>query len=279
MTWPGRPEGDKVKNLSSLRRFMPHLMPTRTESAVYFEQTLRVEQTLAWLEAHNKDLAPENQVGLFHLILAAMVRVFAQRDRLNRFVVGRRIYQRKELSISFAVKKAMSDDSAMTTVKVTFSPEDGPDQVASKTRQVVNAGRSADLSTSEKEMGLVSKLPGVFIRLLMSLQRQLDAWNLLPGIMLKDDPLYASLFVANMGSIGLDAPFHHLFEYGTVPVFATIGQIKQAPVVTPEGELAVGQVMVIRYTLDERIADGYYCARSLELVQQWTEDPSSLLQP
>jgi pyruvate/2-oxoglutarate dehydrogenase complex dihydrolipoamide acyltransferase (E2) component len=94
--------------------------------------------------------------------------------------------------------------------------------------------------------------------------------------MVREDPLYASVFLANLGSIGLEAPFHHLYEYGTVPLFAVIGRISKEPIVDADGALAVGQVVHLRYTLDERIADGFYCARSLELLRELLEHPERL---
>lgn len=270
-----RPDGVPVADASPLRVLMPHLMPGRNGAAVYFEQQLRVEKTLAFLET----LPEEDRPGFFHVVLCALIRTLAERPMLNRFVVGRRLYQRRNVELSFAVKKQFSDDGALTTVKVTFSGAETLAEVRRLAQSAVEEGRGARPTTSEKEMRLVTMLPRSLLRLVMWAQRALDYFNLLPATMIRSDPLYASAFLANLGSIGLDAPYHHLFEYGTVPIFIAIGRIQPAPVVEQVGCLAVRKVVGVRYTLDERIADGFYCARSLERFRTLVEDPTPLLAP
>ena len=107
-------------------------------------------------------------------------------------------------------------------------------------------------------------------------RRVLDGWNLLPKALLVDDPLYASAFVANLGSVGLDAAFHHLYEYGTIPIFATMGRIHRAPVVYENGSVGSREIFRMRYTYDERVEDGFYAARALERLAGCLADPSSL---
>jgi len=273
----GRSDGARVKGLPLLRRFLPFVMPGRNESAVFFEQTLRVDGTLAYLARRMEQGLPK--VSFFHVILAAVARVLAERPNLHRFVVGRRIYQRAHIELSFAVKKSLADDAPMTTVKVRFPPGLPLSDVPELVDTAIGEGRGREMTTSEKEMSVVGILPRFLVRFVMWAQRVLDYWGLLPVAMIRNDPLYASVFLANLGSIGVDAPFHHLYEYGTVPIFVAIGRIQDEPVVTQEGTLAVGRVVALRYTFDERIADGYYCARSLERFQRYIEDPALLENP
>ncbi len=269
-----RPEGTYLRDVHPLRKLMPHLMPGRNESIVYFEQELRVGKALAWLDARNARGGPK--LTFFHLVLAGVVRALAERPQMNRFVVGRRLYQRDAIELSFAVKKRMADDAPLTTVKIRFVPGDGVDNDAGRVDEAIGVGRGEAQTSSEKEVALVTKLPGFLVRLAFWLQRTLDGLNLLPAAMIRPDPMYASMFLANLGSVGLDAPFHHLYEYGTIPLFGVIGRIQKAPVVTAEGTLAVDDVVRLRWSFDERIADGFYCARSLDLFKAWLEDPSTL---
>lgn len=276
MAWFKREEGEPIKGLSSLRRFIPHLMPGRNQAAVYYDQKIEVSRLLAWLDAHNEGKPDDQKVHFFHAVLCAFVRTLAARPRLNRFISGRETYQRNNIALSFAVKRAFHDDADLATVKIAFEPDDTLDEVARKAYAAVASGRSEARSTSQKELDVVAALPKPLLRAVMGLQRCLDGLNLLPAVMVREDPLYASVFLANLGSIGLDAPFHHLYEYGTVPLFAVIGRISKEPIVDANGALAVGQVVHLRYTLDERIADGFYCARSLELLRELLEDPERL---
>lgn len=270
MAWRKRSDGTLVRKLSSLRRMVPFLMPTRNEAVVYSEQRVDVTHTLAFLEEH-----PD--VTLFQVVLASVVRTFAERSELNRFVVGNRIYQRKKIEVSFAVKKAYSDAGKLTTVKVGFEPTDRLPEVARRVDEAVSVGKGERDTSSEKEMNVLTRLPRPLLGRLIRVQRVLDELNLVPAAMLRDDPMYASIFVANLGSIGLDAVYHHLYEYGTIPFFACIGRVKKAPVVDAEGELAVRDVLDVRFTFDERITDGWYCARSLDLFREWVEAPEQLV--
>ncbi len=270
-----RSDGERVKDLSLLRRFIPYVMPGRNESAVYFEQQLRVGSTLAFLATAAEEGG--RKVSFFHVVLAAIVKVLAERPMMHRFVVGRRIYQRKQIELSFAVKKKMSDDAQLTTVKVKFEPSDGLAEVPGRVDAAINVGRGTEKTTSEKEMGFIGKLPRFLIRLIMWGQRVLDYFGLLPASMIQPDPMYASAFLANLGSVGVDAPFHHLYEYGTIPIFVAIGRIQDQPVVLDDGTVGVDKVVAFRYSFDERIADGFYCARSLERFKDYVENPELLL--
>ncbi|MFW6067157.1 MAG: 2-oxo acid dehydrogenase subunit E2 [Myxococcota bacterium] len=255
---------------------MPHLMPTRSESVVFFEQQIDLSRTLPYLEERR---ARGEAITLFHVVLAGLVRVLATRPQLHRFVVGRRLYQRHTIELSFAVKKQFTEEARLTTVKVAFASTDTLDDVVRRVLEGVGTGKGDRDTTSEREMSVVTRLPRFAVRGLMAAQRALDYFNLLPASMVKNDPLYASMFVANLGSIGLDAAFHHLYEYGTVPLFAAIGRVHRAPVVTEGERLEAREVCRMRYTFDERIADGYYAARSLELLKGWVENPASLEEP
>ncbi len=164
-------------------------------------------------------------------------------------------------------------------MKVSFTGAETLPEVRARALAAVGEGRGDRPTTSEKEMDVVTRLPRSLLRFVMWAQRALDYFNLLPAAMIRSDPLYASAFLANLGSIGLDAPYHHLYEYGTVPVFVAIGRIHKAPVVDADGNLAVRRVVTVKYTLDERIADGFYCARSLERFRELVQAPAPLLEP
>ncbi|MDF1563306.1 MAG: 2-oxo acid dehydrogenase subunit E2 [Deltaproteobacteria bacterium] len=268
----GRSDGVRPKREHVLRKIMPHLMPTRTEAIVYFDQEIPITGTRAYLAQHE-------EVNLFQVILAAMARALAERPGLNRFVAGRKIYQREEVAISFAVKKQFSDKAKLTTVKVIFEAEDTLAKVGERVKEAVGVGKAEKDTSSEKEMNLASYLPRSLIRFFVWFLRVADYWGLIPGAMLKNDPLYASLFVANLGSVGLDAAYHHLFEYGTVPLFAVVGKTKKVPYVKEDDTVGVREVVPIRYTFDERINDGFYCVKSLENMARYVEQPELLEAP
>jgi hypothetical protein len=128
-------------------------------------------------------------------------------------------------------------------------------------------------------MRTVSRLPRFVVRLLVAAQRVLDYLNLLPGGTIRSDPLYASMFLANLGSVGIDAGYHHLYEHGTVPLFRVIGRVKKVPVVDNNGAVVARDLLETRWTFDECITDGFYCRRSQEIFRSMVEHPEHLERP
>jgi hypothetical protein len=274
-----RSDGTFVERAPTLRRLMPFLMPTRNEAVVYFEQQIEVAAALAFLERLNAQRAgpAEERVTLFQLVLVGMARTMGKRPILNRFIVGRRLYDRRAIELSFAVKKELTDQGGLTTVKVVLEPGASLDASLAKIVGAVGQGRGKTRLRSEKEMDIVTLLPRFLVRFVMKMQGVLDYFNLLPRSIIAGDPLYASVFLANLGSVGLDSAYHHLFEYGTTPIFVTMGRVKKAVVPGEGDQPVVREVVSLKYTLDERIADGLYCARSLELLKGYLEKPETLL--
>jgi hypothetical protein len=261
-------DGDLVRDVAPTRAIMPYLMPTRGSAAVYFEQTLDVTRAHAFLAARRE--ATGEKLTFFHIFTYAAVKTLTERPRLNRFTAGVNTYQRKRIEIAFSAKKAMNDESPVVVVKRAFDPGASFDEHTKKLSGGVQEGRSTQKSSTDKELGIFLMLPSFLLAWFVSLAKWLDAHNLLPRALIEGDPLYASLFVANLGSVGLDAVFHHLFEWGNCPIFAAVGRVREE---VRDGQ--VRQLCCVRYTFDERIEDGLYCARAIEhlrtIVETWGE--------
>lgn len=269
-----RPDGEFIENLPALRKMIPFVMPGRNESAVFFELQVDLTKTLAYLERENHE-HPETPLNLFHLVLFGMLQTFAKREQLNRFVAGNRIYARKNIEISFAIKKQFSDTGALTTTKVVFDPKDTLQGAVARIHSNIKVGRSDAKTQSDTEVDVLTRLPRFALRLIMKIQKFLDGMNLMPAFMIVPDPLYCSMFIANLGSVGLDSAYHHLYEYGTCPFFLTMGKTHKNVVVGDDGLPAVRDVVSLKLTFDERITDGFYCAKSLEIFKKFIEDPQS----
>lgn len=270
----GPHDGRRV-DVAPYRRMMSFLMRGRNEAAVYFEHRIDLTRTLPWLaQRRNPNLPAAQQPKLFHLILYALASILHDRERVNRFTVGHRTYQRNGVFLSFAAKKAMTDDAPLATIKRRFDKGESFDAlVASLTGDIVEA-RSDKPSHIDKELNVLLKLPGFLLAFLIGVLKRLYKWGLAPRSFVDTDPMYASAFVANLGSIGLDAAFHHLYEHGTCPLFMTIGRVVDAPLVI-DGKLEVRPTVTLRFTYDERIEDGLYAAKTLELLSQRIADPAS----
>lgn len=255
-----RPDSTLVTGLSPMRRFMPYVSPRRSESLVYSTQTIGVDAAIARLEVLNADRPDTQKITLFHLLLRAIARTLEARPKLNRFTMGSKLWQRNAVWITFSAKRSLDEHAPILTVKRRFDRQETLAELTEDLLGKLNAGRAGALTTADKEMGLLLRLPGPLIRLALKLGAFADRWGLLPGSLIESDPLYTSVFVANLGSVGLDGGYHHLWEWGNCPIFCVMGRLKS----TDEG-----QVVTLHWTLDERIADGFYVATGLEQVSHF----------
>ncbi len=264
-----RHDGDVVRGLPPMRAVMPYLMRRRNDSCVLHESVYRVAGARAWLRAYNRSHA--EHATLFDLFVYACGAALNARPELNRFVSGGRLYQRRGVALSFVVKREMSDAGIGTTVKVAMPAGEPFAACVARVRAAIAEARSRDRGV-DRETALVMRLPGIAVRALVALARRLDAWNLYPRFMTDDDPMYASAFLANLGSAGVSDAYHHLYEYGTVSVFGAVSAVRRTPFV--EGhELVIAEGLAVRWTFDARIHDAFYAARSLAIVQRILEGP------
>ncbi len=272
-----RRDGVKVRNLPGFRRIFPFLMRTRTESAAYHLKRLNVGHAHDWL--HRVNAGREKKISFFHIVLAASVRTLALRPEANRFVVGFRLYQRRTIELSFVVKRELTEQASETTIKLTFDPRSTIADVSERVSGAVRVTKKSSTSTDEKLASVVSGGPRFLTRFIVWAARTLDTFGLLPSQLIKEDPMYASAFLANLGSIGLDAIYHHLYEWGNAPFFIVVGKRKKEPAVSEQGEVEARDVVDLKISLDERIADGVYFARTIDLVADLIENPEKLEAP
>lgn len=252
---------------------MPFLMRGRNESAFAFEQTLQLEGTLRWLEGRPG-------VRFFTLYLAALARVLQERPQLNRFIAGRLTWQRRTIRVAFAVKRTLDEAGGLTDVVMDLDPAWSVEELGAHVDAEISRLRSGALHSSELESQRFLRLPRVLLDLAVGLLGWLDHHGLAPRALTEGNPLHASVFVANLGSVGLDAGFHHLFEAGTCSVFAVLGRVQPLPVVDEASGAVVARPCVrVCYTFDERVADGLSCARALERLRALIEDPAAWVAP
>jgi 2-oxoacid dehydrogenase/acyltransferase catalytic subunit len=274
-----RPDGTPVTALHPVRRIMPFLMPGRNEAFVLFEQQIDVAPARRFLAEHNATRPPDRAATLFHLVLRSIGLALATFPRLNRFVAGSRLYDRRGIWLSFSAKKRLERDAPLFTAKIAFDPAEPLGTMVDRIYAALAEGRSERETATEREVRTFLRLPAPVLRVGTRLLRWLDGRNLLPASFIAGDPLYASAFVANLGSVGLDAAYHHLFEYGTIPIFVTMGRLQRVPMIHADGSIGSREVFALRYTYDERIEDGFYAARALERLQACLEEPARLEAP
>jgi hypothetical protein len=270
MLW-SRPDGRPARDVPPYRRLMPFLMRSVSESVVYFDLPVDVTRTRQFLERFNAE-HPDTRGTLFHVVLWSAVKTLHERPRLNRFVAGGRLWERDGIWISYSAKKRLDDESPVIVLKRRFEPGEPFVEMMRGFYSGLSEGRSDKKSHVDKEIGAVLSLPAPGLRALIRLSKAADAIGLLPKSLIDNDPLYSSLFIANLASLKMDAGYHHLYEYGNIPIFCVIGQIKDEPVVDG-GKLTTRPIANLRFTYDERVEDGLYAQRSLEILRRYVEDP------
>lgn len=264
-----RADGKQVRDISTTRRFMPFISPQRNASLVYYTTVIEVDAALDFIEELNRDRPPERRVTLFHLYLRCAALALHERPGVNRFVAGGRLWQRDGAWITYSAKQELVDGSPVLTVKRRFERDEGLLVMVDSLREELGARRRGKQSTADKEVNLAVHLPVWVLRLGLGALRLADRLGLLTRGMIENDPMFSSIFVANLGSVGLDAGYHHLWEYGTCSIFATVGRVHRRP----DGK----RVVEVKYSYDERIADGMYAAITITGIKDRLEAPKQLV--
>ncbi len=271
-----RSDADLVRDVHPVRRIMPFVMPTRTESAVLCREDVLAAAAKDFLRNFNADRPAHRHATLFHLVLRSLALCWHDRPRLNRFVAGGRYWQRRGVWVSFSGKKGMSDDAPLFTAKRLFARDETLAQMVDGIWDMQLLGRSNKETETDKEINLLLKLPPMLLKWFVKGGRWLNDHNLLPAKMIENDPLFASMFVANLGSVGIDACYHHNYDYGTIPAFIAMGKLKMVPVVDASGSVVAAEIFELKYTYDERTEDGFYASRAIEAVKRRLEHPEEL---
>ncbi|WP_304240759.1 2-oxo acid dehydrogenase subunit E2 [Gracilinema caldarium] len=277
MLFLDRCDGKRIKGLNPFQKIIPYVMTTRNGAAVYFSEDIDIEPAMHLVKRLNEE-EQTTKYTLFSVVLTAIVRVLEEKPHLNRFVMGKHVYQRNYMSTSFIVKKALTEDARETDAKVYYKAGETLSSVADKVQKAIAAAQSEELSPDEKEMYFLSAIPGGY-RAATALFRLLERFNLAPASMIRSDPLYTSVYVANLASLNLPAPYHHLYEWGNASVFVVMGKIERRAVNRKDGTVQQRRFMNFKITLDERISEGLYFARAIDLFRRYMANPTVLCTP
>ena len=276
-----RKDARYLRDMDQMHVIMAHLMPNRSDNEAFLRLKVDMTNLDAFLARKNEGLDHDHRYTAFHVIVAALVRTVALRPKLNRFIQGRRFYERWDISTTFVVKKKFRDDAHESLAFLHFDREATVDSVHERLmKEIFECRKEGDSRDStESAMGILEKLPRWLLRIVFFVLRRLDFYGKVPRGLIVSDPNYASLFLTNLGSIGLDAAYHHLNNWGTNSVFVTIGKIHDETTLLSDGTTETKRVLELGVTLDERIADGYYYAKSLQILKGLLEAPEALEAP
>jgi len=272
-----RSDGTYLKNLHFFTQLLPYLMPTRVDACIYFELDFDVTHTLEYIKKRKREGG--QRISLFYLILYASTRAIAHRPNMNRFVSGHRYYQRNRISYNFIAKRKMTDDGEEVNVTMSFSPLLTLEEFSKKIDDYISEIKNGSGTSSEKVNSLIAHLPRPLIKFFIWAIKYLDYHNALPKSAIKSLPFFSTIFFTNVGSVGIDAPFHHNFEIGNCGIFCAIGKLRKVQQLKSDGTVETRDKVKITYTYDDRIADGIYCARAIDMVRDLVETPEKLEVP
>lgn len=265
-----RPDGEIVKKVPAFRRILGVIMPARNDAVVYFDDFVDAEKLLAYLEeAEKRGL----KVDVTHCVVAAAGLGLARVPRMNQFIAGGRLYKRKGRWITFSMlRKRMNTRAKLTAVKLQMFDQETFSELCERINGEVRVERSDAETYTDRELNFFNLFPQWVLSGAFWIFKKLNHFNLLPDSFIRSDAMFTSVFVANLGSLGMGAGYHHLYEWGTCPLFMMVGQIEDRPVVV-QGQVVVRKILHLRYTYEERIDDGLNAKYGIEACREVLEDP------
>ena len=273
-----RKDGTLLRNTDSMHLIMPLMYPNRCDNEAFISERIDLTNINRYLEKKNAD-NPDYAYNLFQIMVTAMLKTITLRPRMNCFIANKNMYQRNEVTAAFTVKKVFSDRGGEALASIHSKGSDTIDSIHEQIRQQVGFCRSEEKDPSTASMDIVQKLPRFLVKFVGAVARFLDRHGWMPQAVIATDPFYSSVVLANLGSIGLHAGYHHLTNWGTTSVFCVIGEIKKRPFYDENGNVEMRESVDLGLTIDERLADGYYYSKTIRLLKKLLEEPELLERP
>lgn len=268
-----RKDGQLVK-MNSLFKIIPLIMEERSDAQVWFKEEISIQGIDEYIK---KKQDQGIKLGYMHVFYAALVRTMLVKPQLNQFVMKGRLYRRNAITVSLAIKKDMTIDGDETTIKIDFKGDETPEKIKEILNAHIEKERKDSEQTNEMDMfvSVLNKIPQGLLRYFIKLMKFLDNNNFMPYSIIKVSPFHTSAFVTNMGSLGIDAINHHIYNFGTVGIFLAIGK-KGRRIIEKKGELIEEKTISIGLVSDERICDGFYFASALKQFFRYLKKPELL---
>lgn len=259
-TWGDRTDGRRVRSLPPMAQVSPYIMVTRNTSTNYFTDSFELSHIERYVRQKRRE--GYTNFGVMHVLLAAYVRALARYPGLNRFLAGQKVYTHgDDVQFCMTIKKEMSSDSPDTVIKVHLSPKDTAMDVYNKVNVKIEEVKNTPLDSNfDNTAHVLTLIPGVFLKFTVWLLRTLDYFGMLPQFLLEVSPFHGSVFFTSMGSLGIPPIYHHLYDFGNLPVFGSFGCKRRSLEVQEDGTVVQKKYIDFKFCMDERIVDGFYYA-------------------
>ena len=273
-----RKEGRLLRSLPAFNRFMPYIMPVRNDACNQYEESFEVTN----VDRRLRKLRVEGYkgIGILHFLIAAYIRGVAMLPGINRFVVGRRIYAAGQIAVVMTVKRSMSLEASETTIKVYFEPTDTIFDVYRKMNETIEEIKASDGNNNTEEVAeALCRLPRFLLRFALAVIRMLDYFGWLPEALTDASPFHGSMIITDLGSLRIGPIYHHIYNFGTLPVFIAFGAKRHAYELDRHGNMVDRKYVDCKMVLDERTVDGHYYAQFLQAYRYLFQHPEILETP
>ena len=268
-----RPDGKKVKGLDHIFRVIPNVMIDRDDSQVYFKQDIPLEKLDEYID---RKMEEGIRFSYMDIIYSAIVRIIKERPQLNRFAMHGTLYERDGIYVTLTIKKGLEDNTPETTVKLKFTGDENIYEVSEILQKTIEKNKNtAEENSTDKLAGALSLIPDFLLRWAVKFLWFLDKHGLLPRAIIDASPFHTSAFLTNVGSLGIDSIYHHLYNFGTTSMFFSMGKKKKS-YIYEDDEIKQEKCITIAFVGDERICDGYYYASSFKQLSKYLRKPELL---
>jgi len=273
-----RSDGRLIRSLDAFYKMIPFIMKTRVDALVYFEERIEIDHTEAYIREQRANF--KKNISFLHIVIAAMVRTMSQKPGLNRFIAGQRIFARNEILVSLCVKKELKENSPEAVIKMKFEPTDTIFDVVEKVNAAIGENKKIDTNNdADKTAKLFMLCPRFLINFLMSIVKFFDYYGIMPKVINRISPFHTSIFITDLGSLGIQPVYHHLYNFGTTSVFISFGKKQKAKSFNRENIIVENRYIDLKVVVDERIADGHYYANAFKLFKKFIQNPERLEVP
>jgi hypothetical protein len=273
-----RRDGRRLRTLYPYNAMMPFIMKVKSDASNFASETVEISEAERYLRV--KRLHGYPGMGILHLFIAVYIRVASQYPAINRFVSGQRVYARDSIEYVMTVKKEMKVDAPETTIKVTFELTDTIYDVYKKLNAAIDKVKGKGEATSTDDIaGTLMKLPRLLLRVTVGFLEFLDYFGLMPMSIINASPFHGSVIITDLGSIGLPAIYHHLYNFGNLPVFIAISAKRKVRELRQDGTIVERKYVDYKVVMDERVCDGFYYSQAFRLLKSLMRKPQLLDEP
>jgi len=267
-------EGRRIKTLPVMTQLIPYIMPTRNDALNFISDSIDITNIEKYI-AKKRSEGYEG-FGIMHIFIAAYVRTVAEKPGINRYIRGQRIFARNGIQVMLTIKKEMSANSPDTAVKIFPKPTDTAIDVYKQMSAVISEGKENDATDFDKLMNVINAIPGLFLRWTIKFLNFLDYFRLLPHSLTALSPFHGSFFITSMGSLGIPPIYHHIYNFGNVPLFLSFGAKRIENFIRADASVGVRKMVDYKIVTDERICDGFYYALALKTLRYYLKNPEKL---